>query len=127
MTSNWERKNQRLYLTGLLVLPIRYNNTIRYDYMLIIFVGWFHICFLQENCPVESRRIQCTKCGHSHIWICTNRIKSKARWCQVGTFYKKRKIDINLIPFMDKLMRLEYVAGLLSISSSKRRGWVGGI
>ncbi|XP_024966931.1 uncharacterized protein LOC112506861 [Cynara cardunculus var. scolymus] len=30
----------------------------------------------------ESRRIQCTKCGLSHIWICTNRAKSKARWCQ---------------------------------------------
>nr|DAD37199.1 TPA_asm: hypothetical protein HUJ06_007840 [Nelumbo nucifera] len=30
----------------------------------------------------ESRRIQCTKCGNSHIWICTNRTKSKARWCQ---------------------------------------------
>ncbi|KAM0029399.1 putative DnaJ domain, cleavage inducing molecular chaperone, Jiv, Chaperone J-domain superfamily [Helianthus debilis subsp. tardiflorus] len=35
-----------------------------------------------DYCSVESRRIQCTKCGHSHIWICTNRIKSKARWCQ---------------------------------------------
>lgn len=30
----------------------------------------------------ESRRIQCTKCGNSHIWICTNRTKAKARWCQ---------------------------------------------
>ncbi|XP_042501972.1 uncharacterized protein LOC122079507 isoform X2 [Macadamia integrifolia] len=30
----------------------------------------------------ESRRIHCTKCGNSHIWICTNRTKAKARWCQ---------------------------------------------
>ncbi|XP_059662303.1 uncharacterized protein LOC132308282 isoform X2 [Cornus florida] len=30
----------------------------------------------------ESRRIQCTKCGNSHIWVCTNRTKMKARWCQ---------------------------------------------
>ncbi|XP_077243868.1 chaperone DnaJ-domain superfamily protein [Tasmannia lanceolata] len=30
----------------------------------------------------ESRRIQCTKCGNSHIWICTHRTKAKARWCQ---------------------------------------------
>ncbi|KAE8706507.1 putative ATP binding protein [Hibiscus syriacus] len=30
----------------------------------------------------ESRRIQCTKCGNSHIWLCTNRNKAKARWCQ---------------------------------------------
>ncbi|KAL1349204.1 hypothetical protein HN51_025712 [Arachis hypogaea] len=30
----------------------------------------------------ESRRIQCTKCGNSHIWVCTSRSKAKARWCQ---------------------------------------------
>ncbi|XP_074568333.1 uncharacterized protein LOC141824896 [Curcuma longa] len=30
----------------------------------------------------ESRRIECTKCGKSHIWICTNRNKARARWCQ---------------------------------------------
>ncbi|CAL5187200.1 unnamed protein product [Lathyrus oleraceus] len=30
----------------------------------------------------ESRRIQCTKCGNSHVWVCTNRSKAKARWCQ---------------------------------------------
>ncbi|KAI3841659.1 hypothetical protein MKW92_040731 [Papaver armeniacum] len=26
----------------------------------------------------ESRRIHCTKCGNSHVWICTNRTKDKA-------------------------------------------------
>lgn len=30
----------------------------------------------------ESRRIHCTKCGNSHVWICTNRTKDKARWCE---------------------------------------------
>ncbi|WJX68154.1 hypothetical protein P8452_52550 [Trifolium repens] len=30
----------------------------------------------------ESRLIQCTKCRNSHIWVCTNRTKAKARWCQ---------------------------------------------
>ncbi|KAL4554620.1 hypothetical protein LXL04_037217 [Taraxacum kok-saghyz] len=30
----------------------------------------------------ESRRIHCTKCDLMHIWVCTNRSKSKARWCQ---------------------------------------------
>ncbi|XP_019425625.1 PREDICTED: uncharacterized protein LOC109334352 isoform X2 [Lupinus angustifolius] len=30
----------------------------------------------------DSRRIQCTKCGNSHIWVCTNRSQAKARWCQ---------------------------------------------
>lgn len=39
----------------------------------------------------ESRCIQCTKCGNSHLWICTNRTKAKARWCQV------RVICISLI------------------------------
>ncbi|CAN6335033.1 unnamed protein product [Urochloa humidicola] len=34
--------------------------------------------FLSE----ESRRIQCTKCGNFHIWICTKRSKTKARFCQ---------------------------------------------
>ncbi|KMZ71367.1 Chaperone protein dnaJ [Zostera marina] len=30
----------------------------------------------------ESRRIECTKCGNSHLWICTTRSKANARWCQ---------------------------------------------
>ena len=37
----------------------------------------------QDYRSEESRRIQCTKCGLSHIWVCTNRSKAKARWCQV--------------------------------------------
>ncbi|GFZ12647.1 chaperone DnaJ-domain superfamily protein [Actinidia rufa] len=37
-----------------------------------------------DFCSEESRHIQCTKCGNSHIWVCTNRTKLKARWCQVG-------------------------------------------
>ncbi|KAI3755963.1 hypothetical protein L1987_55774 [Smallanthus sonchifolius] len=48
----------------------------------------------QENsdyCSVESRRIQCTKCGLSHVWICTSRIKSKARWCQDCCQYHQAK------------------------------------
>nr|XP_043608661.1 dnaJ homolog dnj-5-like isoform X2 [Erigeron canadensis] len=42
-------------------------------------------------CSEESRRIQCTKCGHSHIWICTNRTKFKARWCQDCCQYHQAK------------------------------------
>ncbi|KAK1281402.1 Chaperone protein dnaJ 15 [Acorus gramineus] len=30
----------------------------------------------------ESRIIECTKCGNSHIWICTKRTRANARWCQ---------------------------------------------
>lgn len=39
----------------------------------------------------ESRRIQCTKCGNSHIWVCTNRSKTKARWCQDCCQYHQAK------------------------------------
>ncbi|CAA7404913.1 unnamed protein product [Spirodela intermedia] len=35
-----------------------------------------------EYRPEESRRIECTKCGNSHNWICTYRSKARARWCQ---------------------------------------------
>ncbi|URE46546.1 heat shock protein DnaJ [Musa troglodytarum] len=41
--------------------------------------------------PEESRCIQCTKCGNSHIWICTNRSKSRARWCQDCSQYHQAK------------------------------------
>ncbi|KAL8256548.1 hypothetical protein R6Q59_031615 [Mikania micrantha] len=44
-----------------------------------------------EYCSEESRRIHCTKCGHSHIWICTKRTKSKARWCQDCYQYHQAK------------------------------------
>ncbi|KAK6934792.1 DnaJ domain [Dillenia turbinata] len=39
----------------------------------------------------ESRRIHCTKCGNSHIWVCTNRTKAKARWCQDCRQYHQAK------------------------------------
>ncbi|KAL6975102.1 hypothetical protein U1Q18_023897 [Sarracenia purpurea var. burkii] len=42
----------------------------------------------------ESRRIQCTKCGNSHIWVCTNRTKVKARWCQdCGQYHQAKDGD----------------------------------
>ncbi|GLT33919.1 hypothetical protein SLA2020_084720 [Shorea laevis] len=44
-----------------------------------------------DHCSEESRRIQCTKCGHSHIWVCTNRNKAKARWCQYCCQYHQAK------------------------------------
>ncbi|XXG74672.1 hypothetical protein AAC387_Pa07g3332 [Persea americana] len=39
----------------------------------------------------ESRCIPCTKCGNSHLWICTNRTKAKARWCQECFLYHPAK------------------------------------
>ncbi|WCJ32390.1 Chaperone DnaJ-domain superfamily protein [Euphorbia peplus] len=45
----------------------------------------------QDYCSEESRRIQCTKCGNSHIWVCTNRSKVKARWCQDCCQYHQAK------------------------------------
>lgn len=44
-----------------------------------------------DYCSEESRRIQCTKCGNSHIWVCTNRSKAKARWCQDCCQYHQAK------------------------------------
>lgn len=44
-----------------------------------------------DYCSEESRRIQCTKCGNSHIWVCTNRTKTKARWCQDCCQYHQAK------------------------------------
>ncbi|KAF3441146.1 hypothetical protein FNV43_RR15057 [Rhamnella rubrinervis] len=44
-----------------------------------------------DYCSEESRRIQCAKCGNSHIWICTNRSKVKARWCQDCCQYHQAK------------------------------------
>lgn len=44
-----------------------------------------------DYCSEESRRIHCTKCGNSHIWVCTNRSKAKARWCQDCCQYHQAK------------------------------------
>lgn len=44
-----------------------------------------------DYCSEESRRIQCSKCGHSHIWVCTNRNKTNARWCQDCCQYHQAK------------------------------------
>ncbi|WZZ07317.1 uncharacterized protein LOC106354760 [Brassica napus] len=42
----------------------------------------------------ESRRIHCTKCGNSHIWVCTSRTKAKARWCQdCGQYHQAKDGD----------------------------------
>ncbi|KAF8082218.1 hypothetical protein N665_0844s0031 [Sinapis alba] len=42
----------------------------------------------------ESRRIHCTKCGNAHIWVCTNRSKAKARWCQdCGQYHQAKDGD----------------------------------
>ncbi|KAK2638581.1 hypothetical protein Ddye_026376 [Dipteronia dyeriana] len=46
---------------------------------------------IPDYCAEESRRIHCTKCGNSHIWVCTNRSKSKARWCQDCCQYHQAK------------------------------------
>ncbi|KAL8484725.1 hypothetical protein ACS0TY_027141 [Phlomoides rotata] len=35
-----------------------------------------------ENPLGESRHIACRKCGFFHLWVYTNKLKSRARWCQ---------------------------------------------
>ncbi|KAK4433851.1 DnaJsubfamily B member 1 [Sesamum alatum] len=49
--------------------------------------GFFSSSFAHTNAdgedpPGESRRISCRKCGFYHVWICTKKLKSRARWCQ---------------------------------------------
>lgn len=44
-----------------------------------------------DYCSDESRHIHCTKCGNSHIWVCTKRPKVKARWCQDCCQYHQAK------------------------------------
>uniref|UniRef100_A0A7N0UQ28 J domain-containing protein n=1 Tax=Kalanchoe fedtschenkoi TaxID=63787 RepID=A0A7N0UQ28_KALFE len=45
----------------------------------------------REYYSEDSRRIQCTKCGNSHIWVCTNRSKVNARWCKDCCQYHQAK------------------------------------
>ncbi|KAL2473179.1 Chaperone DnaJ-domain superfamily protein [Forsythia ovata] len=52
----------------------------------------------------ESRRIQCTKCGNSHIWVCTNRTKAKARWCQDCCQYHQAKDGDGWVEYKGSLM-----------------------
>ncbi|XP_051124813.1 uncharacterized protein LOC127247129 isoform X2 [Andrographis paniculata] len=44
-----------------------------------------------DVCSEDSRRIHCTKCGNSHVWVCTTRNKAKARWCQDCCQYHQAK------------------------------------
>ncbi|XP_071696329.1 uncharacterized protein [Rutidosis leptorrhynchoides] len=41
-----------------------------------------HTSASTNYCSDDLKHIQCTKCGNIHIWICTNRTRLKARWCQ---------------------------------------------
>ncbi|KAL5564552.1 hypothetical protein UlMin_027716 [Ulmus minor] len=57
-----------------------------------------------DYCSEESRRIQCTKCGNSHIWVCTNRSKVKARWCQDCCQYHQAKDGDGWIEYRGSLV-----------------------
>ncbi|KAL4323863.1 hypothetical protein GQ457_11G014150 [Hibiscus cannabinus] len=57
-----------------------------------------------DHCYEESRRIQCTKCGNSHIWVCTNRNKAKARWCQDCCQYHQAKDGDGWIEYKGSLV-----------------------
>ncbi|CAH9052921.1 unnamed protein product [Cuscuta epithymum] len=53
--------------------------------------GSSHQDTTSDYCSKESRLIKCTKCCNSHIWVCTNRTKAKARWCQDCCQYHQAK------------------------------------
>ncbi|RRT43607.1 hypothetical protein GW17_00038377 [Ensete ventricosum] len=62
--------------------------------IMCVYIQTFDCVILQggvEYRSEESRRIECTKCGNSHIWICTNRSKGRARWCQSCSQYHQAK------------------------------------
>ncbi|XP_057487657.1 uncharacterized protein LOC130773744 [Actinidia eriantha] len=57
-----------------------------------------------DFCSEESRRIPCTKCDNSHIWVCTNRTKLKARWCQDCCQYHQAKDGDGWIEYKGSLV-----------------------
>ena len=82
----------------------------------------------------ESRRIQCTKCGNSHIWICTNRTKANARWCQVRRICISRYYGVQLLVhcfrtlyelLCNRLHKGNLASGLLPIPPCQRWRWMG--
>lgn len=44
--------------------------------------GYGHAEAEDQGVYGESRRIACRKCSEFHVWVCTQRSKSRARWCQ---------------------------------------------
>ncbi|XP_020085949.1 uncharacterized protein LOC109708563 isoform X1 [Ananas comosus] len=60
----------------------------------------------------ESRRIQCTKCGNFHTWICTCRSKARARWCQDCSQFHLAKdgdgwVENNRSPFFSTSQKVD--------------------
>lgn len=53
--------------------------------------GFTHFEAEADGTHGESRRIACKKCNDFHIWICVDRSKSQARWCQECKDYHQAK------------------------------------
>ncbi|URE40528.1 hypothetical protein MUK42_06558 [Musa troglodytarum] len=68
----------------------------------------------------ESRCIECTKCGNSHMWICTNRSKGRARWCQI-----KMQAETENFPVLDEKIGVPVMEDMISSSSFKGTDHVG--
>ncbi|PIN18110.1 Molecular chaperone (DnaJ superfamily) [Handroanthus impetiginosus] len=61
----------------------KYQNTSRQNQGHSFFKsGFAHPEADSEDLLGQSRRIACKKCGFFHLWVYTNKSKSKARWCQ---------------------------------------------
>lgn len=54
----------------------------------------------------ESRRIQCTKCGNSHVWVCTNRSKTKFTH-ERSKFHCSKKFELAKVLKFQKIPKLE--------------------
>ncbi|XP_030963426.1 dnaJ homolog subfamily C member 14-like isoform X1 [Quercus lobata] len=60
----------------------------------------------QDYHSEELRRIQCTKCGLSHIRVCTSRSKAKARWCQDCCQYHQAKDGDGWVEYRGSLVEI---------------------
>lgn len=139
MMSNYEKKSLGLgvFVRHLMLLHIRFHfSSLPCD---IFWRVVLYSCVPILSVPVyfqsgpdyrseESRRIHCTKCGNSHIWICTSRTKAKARWCQVinhrsNQLQNSQSIIVLHICYFK--ISLESNVGLWSIPSSERWRWMG--
>ncbi|KAH7445765.1 hypothetical protein KP509_01G023100 [Ceratopteris richardii] len=45
--------------------------------------GWFTQADKSYDKDLVTRMVACKKCNNAHRWVCTNRNKLRARWCQV--------------------------------------------
>lgn len=136
MMNNYEKKNlgPGVFVRHLTRLRIRFSyqsfcfSVISFAVWSCVQFFWFFFFYVQSGPDYrseESRRIHCTKCGNSHIWVCTNRTKAKARWCQVMNPTNSVILKASDISKLSLKSSNLLNVGLWSIPSSERWRWMG--